>query len=112
MVMAMNGWRKIGVLGLLGLIVLAGCQEDEAVSGKVLDEARRAGRAANSFPAADEDYFHDMDQNQNGPVALTTEEIKGRNGWIVWTGGNDRFWDLIANRSVGARGLSQNALIV
>ena len=102
MVMAMNGWRKIGVLGLLGLIVLAGCQEDEAVSGKVLDEARRAGRAANSFPAADEDYFHDMDQNQNGRVALTTEEIKGRNGWIVWTGGNDRFWDLIANRSVGA----------
>ena len=102
MVMAMNGWRKIGVLGLLGLIVLAGCQEDEAVSGKVLDEARRAGRAANSFPAADEDYFHDMDQNQNGPVALTTEEIKGRNGWIVWTGGNDRFWDLLTNRSVGA----------
>ena len=102
MIMAMNGWCKIGVLGLLGLIVLAGCQNDEAVSGKVLDEARRAGRAANSFPAADEDYFHDMDQNQNGRVALTTEEIKGRNGWIVWTGGNDRFWDLIANRSVGA----------
>lgn len=91
MVMAMNGWRKIGVLGLLGLIVLTGCREDEAVSGKVLDEARRAGRAANSFPAADEDYFHDMDQNQNGRVALTTEEIKGRNGWILWTGGNDRF---------------------
>jgi hypothetical protein len=102
MVMAMNGWYKIGVVGLLCLIVLAGCQKDEAVSGKVLDEARRAGRAAHSFPAADEDYFHDMDQNQNGPVALTTEEIKGRNGWIVWTGGNDRFWDLISKRSVGA----------
>src|SRR5262245_39270887 len=30
-------------------------------SGKVLDEAMRANRTAASFPAADEDYFHDMD---------------------------------------------------
>ena len=44
------------------------------------------GPTAASFPAADEDYFHDMD----GGVALTREEIKGRNMWIVWTGGNDR----------------------
>ena len=29
--------------------------------GKVKDEALAAGREAESFPAADEDYFHDMD---------------------------------------------------
>ena len=46
-------------------------------------------RTAASFPAASEDYFHDMD----GGVGLTPEEIQGRNTWLVWTGGNDRFWD-------------------
>jgi hypothetical protein len=57
--------------------------------GQVLDEAKAAGRDAVSFPPADEDYFHDMD----GALALTPEEVKGRNTWLVWTGGNDRFWD-------------------
>ena len=57
--------------------------------GTIKDEALMVGRTAESFPAADEDYFHDMD----GGVELTANEIKGRNNWIVWTGGNDRFWD-------------------
>ena len=65
--------------------------------GEVQDEARRAGRAASSFPAADEDYFRDMD----GGIALTADEIKGRNMWLVWTGGDDRFWDVMATASVG-----------
>ena len=29
------------------------------------------------------------------PFALTAEEIKGRNMWIVWTGGDDKFWDTL-----------------
>jgi hypothetical protein len=57
--------------------------------GQVLDEARATGRVAASFPPAGEDYFHDMD----GGVALTPEEVKGRNTWLVWSGGDDRFWD-------------------
>lgn len=63
----------------------------------VLDEARRAGRTVGSFRAADEDYFHDMDSG----IALSPAEVKGRNTWIVWTGGNDRFWDAISRSSVG-----------
>jgi hypothetical protein len=66
--------------------------------GTVLDEARIASRAANTFPAADEDYFHDMDS----AMALTPDEVKGRNTWIIWTGGNDRFWDKIGVSSAGA----------
>ncbi|HEV7860993.1 MAG TPA: hypothetical protein VGO91_20405 [Pyrinomonadaceae bacterium] len=66
--------------------------------GTVLDEARQANRPAQSFPAADEDYFHDMDD----AATLTTDEVKGRNTWIVWTGGNDRFWDKIGVSSLGA----------
>ena len=68
----------------------------------MLDEARQAQRAAASFPAADEDFFHAMD----GGVPLTPEEIKGRNTWIVWTAGNDRFWDKMVNASVGRAGFS------
>src|ERR1700748_1717241 len=65
---------------------------------KVKDEAMLAGRSAESFPAADENYFKAMD----GGVGLSPEEVKGRNTWIVWTGGNDRFWDKISIDSFGA----------
>jgi hypothetical protein len=100
--MAMNGWRRIAIFVLFCSVIFSSCRKGEDVSGKVLDEARRAGRAADSFPAADEDYFRDMDRNKDGVVDLTVNEVRGRNAWIVWTGGNDRFWDLIARRSVGA----------
>src|SRR5665213_4515963 len=66
-------------------------------SGHVQDEARRVGRTAASFSAADEDYFHDRD----GQIALTSDEIRGRNMWLVWTGGDDRFWDVMTKASVG-----------
>jgi hypothetical protein len=81
---------------LLLMLLVASCGSDRA--GHVLDEASRAGRSAESFPAAGEDYFRAMD----GGVALTPDEVKGRNTWIVWTGGNDRFWDAITVSSFGA----------
>ena len=76
--------------------VVPGCKRAPE-PGQVLDEARAAQRSVASLPAADEDYFHDMD----GGVALTPGEVKGRNSWIVWTGGNDRFWDTISRKSNG-----------
>lgn len=81
----------------LCLITLVSCVE-KPQPGSVHDEARRANRTAVSFAAADEDYFHDMD----GGIALTPGEVKGRNTWMVWTGGNDRFWDKLSISSVGA----------
>src|SRR5215813_7653249 len=71
-------------------------------AGNVLDEALSAGREAATFPAADEDYFADMDRDKDGKVALTAEEVKGRNTWIVWTAGDDRLWDVLTVTSVGA----------
>jgi cytochrome c5 len=79
-------------------IVTWGCGKKSPEPGTIKDEALMVGRTAESFPAADEDYFKDMD----GGVELTTNEIKGRNNWIVWTGGNDRFWDYLGNNSFGA----------
>ena len=66
-----------------------------------LDEAQKAGRDDATLVQADEDYFHDMD---NG-VALSEDEIKGRNMWLVWTGGNDRQWDELTRLTFGAHDL-------
>lgn len=63
----------------------------------VIDEARQAKRSAQSFPAADEDYFRAMD----GGIPLNPDEVKGRNMWILWTGGNDRLWDELTNLTFG-----------
>jgi len=82
---------------LIGALIFAACGRAPA-PGTVKDEALTVGRMADSFPAADENYFKDMD----GGVELTANEVKGRNNWIVWTGGNDRFWDDLVNRSFGA----------
>jgi hypothetical protein len=76
---------------------LIGCQSGPR-PGTVKDEAMLAHRDIASFPAADEDYFHDMD----GGLALTPDEVKGRNMWIVWSGGDDRLWDTLGNASFGA----------
>jgi hypothetical protein len=95
-----NTWRRgRWALITLGVVALGSCKgcADKPKSGEVLDEARLASRAAASFPAAGEDYFHDMD----GGVALTPDEVKGRNTWIVWSAGNDHFWDTISMKSLG-----------
>ena len=88
--------RVTGTFLPLFFFLLAGCSKDRAEH--VLDEASRAGRTAASFPAAEEPYFREMD----GGVTLTLKEEQGRNTWIVWTGGNDRFWDVISVNSFGA----------
>ena len=91
---------RLGNFAIFFVIVFVawGCGKKSPEPGKVRDEALMVGRTAESFPAADEDYFKDMD----GGVELTANEIKGRNNWIVWTGGNDRFWDYLGNNSFGA----------
>ena len=77
-------------------VVFTSCSKQQPVD--VLDEAMRAGRNAASFKHADEDFFKDMD---NG-VALTAAEVQGRNMWNVWTGGNDRLWNVMTDYTFGA----------
>ena len=74
---------------------ISGKNEAEGVGAK--DAAAAAGVSDEHFVHAAEDYFHDMD---NG-VSLTPDEIKGRNMWLVWTGGNDRFWDTMSKPTLG-----------
>ena len=92
-----NWWS---ILFLSFLIAVAGCtgKTPQPVTQVVVDEAKTAGRDAASFPAADEDYYHDMD----GGGTLTPSQVVGRNNWIVWTAGNDHLWDVLSEKSVGA----------
>jgi len=87
----------VGVVAMLTLTLglhVAGCTR---VVPPHQDEAMRAGRDVSSLQSADEDYFHAMD----GGIALTPDEVRGRNNWNVWSAGNDRFWDVISVRSAG-----------
>ena len=94
--------KAVGI-ALLCVTLLLSCDSlrsfinQTGTPGGVVDEARLANRSVASFPAADEDYFADMD----GGARLSPEEAKGRNSWIVWSGGNDRFWDDLSKLSFG-----------
>jgi hypothetical protein len=80
-------------------VAVSACSDSQI--GRVQDEAMAHSRTAASFKAADEDYFHDMDYGYRG-LKLDPAEIRGRNTWIVWTFGSDRFWDYMANHTFGA----------
>src|SRR5580658_1262958 len=83
------------------LIVIGGCS-DKAPP----DEAKAAGKTALDFQAASYNFYDDMDMvaDENGKLAkldLTLDEIKGRNTWVMWCGGNEAFWDWLAGHSYG-----------
>ena len=63
-----------------------------------LDEAKCAGLTAADFPQDLSNYFRDMD----GGIEVTSEEAGGRNTWLIWTAGNQAFWDYMARNGFGA----------
>src|SRR5712691_2498058 len=111
--------RKLAPVILIVLLAIAvtstHCTTVKKIeAGHVRDEALIAGRDAASFPAADEDYFRDMDYGvTKNPEAVRAaldpyvpgiaaqdavkRAVRGRNNWIVWTAGNDRFWDVLSS---------------
>ena len=106
------------ILVLLLLVVAVGVGiyyiwwHNQPQPGHVKDEAKIAGREPDSFPAANEDFFHDMDQTKDGVLDLVAAArqmkvpddtlIKGRNTWMVWSAGNDKLWDTLIYKSAGA----------
>jgi hypothetical protein len=108
----MHRMRKLLVglgIAVVALAVLIAYFDSGPKSGEVQDEAMRAGLTADDLPPAGRDqeyarkysvpadYFAAMD---NG-IQLTDDEVKGRDMWLVWTGGNDRFWDALIKHSFG-----------
>src|SRR4051812_2717360 len=55
------------------------------------------GRTERDFPQVASDVFRQMD---NG-LQLNEDEVKGRNTWILWTAGNEQFWDRMSRESFG-----------
>src|SRR5712691_1219526 len=95
----------IGLILVPSLLAIWGCS-DQGEFGKVQDEAMVAGVKASDLRAADEDYFADMDygyrRDADPSVKLNAAEVRGRNTWIAWTFGSDRFWDYMSNHTFGA----------
>lgn len=91
--------KKLGLLLLSGVVVVGGIALYLGLkdSGPASDEAKLAGKTTADFPESAVDYFKDMD---NG-IALDPDQVKGRNTWMIWTGGNEAFWDWLANNSFG-----------
>lgn len=82
-----------------------------ASSADIIDEAKAQGKTAADFPADGFDYFQKMDMRPGGtadadgntlqPLQLSEDEIKGRNTWMMWCGGNEALWDYLSNHSYG-----------
>ena len=95
--------KSIVWLGVLLLVAIAaafiwlGPPVDSAVS----DDAKSAGRTSADFPQSDSHVLDEMD----GGVALSDEERKGRNTWILWTAGDQTFWDRMARQGLGTADL-------
>jgi hypothetical protein len=79
---------------------------------EIVDEAKAQGKTPADFPADDYDYFREMDMRPDGtadaagnstlkPLDLSKDEIKGRNTWMMWCGGNEVFWDYLSTHSYG-----------
>jgi hypothetical protein len=65
----------------VGAVVYKKIKGNGPKPGEVFDEARLANRTPASFPAADEDFFHDMD----GGVQLTPDGTSwSTTAWARW----------------------------
>ena len=77
---------------MCALLAFASCKKNEPI-----DEAKAAGKSTADFPQITADIFKPMD----GGIDLSPEEIMGRNTWNLWSGGNEHFWNHVAQDSFG-----------
>ena len=63
----------------------------------VPDDARSAGKTVSDFPQTASHAFDAMD----GGLQLTDDETKGRATWLLWTAGDQTFWDGMAQHACG-----------
>ncbi len=112
------------VVAVIGFFVVRGLISPPSDQfGNVVDEAKEAGLTVEDLPGAGEPYFAEMDHGllvepaggnypeeitevadilKMEPEAVRQAAIRGQNMWLVWTGGNDRFWEFAALNTIGA----------
>ena len=87
------GFAPFGTCALiLILLFAAGCRKPPPE-----DEAKLAGLTPNDFLQITADIFQPMD----GGIELAPNEVMGRNTWNLWSGGNQHFWNRVAQDSFG-----------
>ena len=111
------------LVAALFVTILPGCGSNEPQH-----EAKQAGRTVADYPTHAGDEFNGFDQRPARPTevppailtippgpttptelinleldngTLDAGQIKGRNSWIMWTGGNQAFWDYLSTNSSG-----------
>lgn len=91
---------------------LSGCRQkpppDEAAIRIRMTPDRTLGldeQAAKYYPPEAQDLFHGMDgkiiDGKYTELELSEQEAVGRNAWMIWTGGNEAFWDWLARHGYG-----------
>ncbi len=90
-------------LGLLCVIALAALFVwfGPPLESVVPDDAKAAGKTPADFPQTDSPALDAMD----GGISLSDDERKGRNTWILWTAGDQTFWDRMARQGLGTADL-------
>lgn len=95
-------WKRLAAYGLVAvaaLLLASGIAvlwpEGDAVDRNPaeLTAAEMAEVAVDLFPAMD------------GGVELAPDEVKGRNTWMIWTAGNEDFWNWLAQYGFGTNDL-------
>jgi hypothetical protein len=64
---------------------------------ETLDDAKAAGKTVADFPETASHAFDAMDDGQ----LFNEDERKGRNTWLLWTAGDQVFWDGMAQHGFG-----------
>jgi hypothetical protein len=83
---------RVSALVAVCVVGVAACTADAPP-----DDAKAAGMTAADFPQAAADVFREMDAG----LPLMPDEVKGRNTWLLWTAGNQLFWDRVAREGDG-----------
>jgi hypothetical protein len=92
-----QGKVKILALSIIVAVIVVSFFVVRALTPPVQDAAKRAGKTTADFPQTATHLLDKMD----GGIALTDDERKGRSTWILWTAGNDAFWDYMSRHSYG-----------
>jgi hypothetical protein len=88
----------IVILGVAALTLLFFTQRHSSI---VSDDAKAAGKTVTDFPESDSLAFDAMD----GGITLSGDETEGRNTWLLWTAGDQVFWDRMAQHGYGTADL-------
>ncbi len=83
--------------GLLVVVAAAALWFVRPPIHSIPDDAKAAGKTVTDFPQTASRAFDAVD----GGIALSEDETKGRNTWLLWTAGDQTFWDYMAQHGLG-----------